>query len=47
MIDFQFSNCGRWVKLPEKGSVKTRLAKDLDHGFVQTLYRNFVLDLLN
>ena len=35
-----------FVKLPEKGSVKTRLAKDLGHGFVQTLYRNFVLDLL-
>jgi len=35
-----------FVKLPEKGSVKTRLAKDLDHGFVQTLYRNFVLDML-
>jgi uncharacterized protein len=35
-----------FIKLPEKGSVKTRLAKDLDHGFVQTLYRNFVLDLL-
>jgi len=35
-----------FVKLPEKGSVKTRLAKDMDHGFVQTLYRNFVLDLL-
>jgi len=35
-----------FVKFPEEGSVKTRLAKDLDHGFVQTLYRNFVLDLL-
>lgn len=35
-----------FVKYPEKGSVKTRLAKYLDHGFVQTLYRNFVLDLL-
>jgi rSAM/selenodomain-associated transferase 1 len=35
-----------FVKLPEKGSVKTRLAKDLDHGFVQTLYGNFILDLL-
>jgi len=35
-----------FVKLPEKGSVKTRLAKDLGHDFVQTLYRNFVLDLL-
>ncbi|MFA4919472.1 MAG: TIGR04282 family arsenosugar biosynthesis glycosyltransferase [Thermodesulfovibrionales bacterium] len=35
-----------FVKLPEKGSVKTRLAKDLDHGLVQTLYRNFVLDML-
>jgi uncharacterized protein len=35
-----------FVKLPEKGSVKTRLAKDLGHGFVQTLYENFVLDLL-
>jgi len=35
-----------FVKLPEKGSVKTRLAKDLDHGFVQTLYRNFVFDML-
>jgi uncharacterized protein len=35
-----------FVKLPEKGSVKTRLAKDLGHGFVRTLYGNFVLDLL-
>lgn len=35
-----------FVKLPEKGSVKTRLAKDLGHGFVQTLYGNFVFDLL-
>lgn len=35
-----------FIKFPEKGSVKTRLAKDLDYGFVQTLYRNFVLDLL-
>jgi len=36
-----------FVKLPEKGSVKTRLAKDLGHGFVQTLYRNFVFDMLD
>jgi uncharacterized protein len=35
-----------FVKFPEKGSVKTRLANDLDHGFVQTLYGYFVLDLL-
>jgi uncharacterized protein len=35
-----------FVKFPEEGSVKTRLAKDLDHGSVQTLYRNFVLDML-
>jgi rSAM/selenodomain-associated transferase 1 len=35
-----------FVKLPEEGSVKTRLAKNLGHGFVQTLYGNFVLDLL-
>jgi rSAM/selenodomain-associated transferase 1 len=35
-----------FVKFPEEGSVKTRLAKDIGPGFVQTLYRNFVLDLL-
>ncbi|MFA6055610.1 MAG: TIGR04282 family arsenosugar biosynthesis glycosyltransferase [Thermodesulfovibrionales bacterium] len=35
-----------FVKFPEKGSVKTRLAKDLDQGFVQTLYGNFILDML-
>ena len=35
-----------FVKLPEEGDVKTRLAKEIGPDFVQTLYRNFVLDLL-
>ncbi len=35
-----------FVKFPGKGSVKTRLAKDIDPGFVQILYRNFVFDML-
>ena len=35
-----------FVKLPEKGSVKTRLAKDLGRNFVLALYENFVFDML-
>jgi uncharacterized protein len=35
-----------FVKLPEKGSVKTRLAKELDRNFVLALYGNFVFDML-
>ena len=35
-----------FVKFPGEGGVKTRLAKDIGPGFVQTLCRNFVLDLL-
>ena len=35
-----------FVKFPDETGVKTRLAKDIGPDFVQTLYRNFVLDLL-
>ncbi len=35
-----------FVKSPEEAGVKTRLAKEIGPGFVETLYRNFVLDLL-
>ena len=35
-----------FVKFPEEAGVKTRLAKEIGPGFVETLYRNFVLDLL-
>lgn len=36
-----------FVKLPEKGNVKSRLAKDLSEETVLTIYKNFVIDLLN
>jgi len=36
-----------FVKFPGEGDVKTRLAKDIVPGFAETLYRNFVLDLLD
>lgn len=35
-----------FVKSPEKGMVKSRLAKDIDEDIVLSLYRLFVLDLL-
>jgi uncharacterized protein len=35
-----------FVKFPGEGDVKTRLSKESVPGFVETLYRNFVLDLL-
>ena len=35
-----------FVKLPEKGKVKSRLAKDLSEETVLTIYKNFVSDLL-
>jgi rSAM/selenodomain-associated transferase 1 len=35
-----------FVKYPEKGQVKHRLAVDLDEDIVVELYRNFVLDVL-
>ena len=36
-----------FLRHPEKGKVKQRLAKELDEETVLTLYRNFVLDILN
>jgi uncharacterized protein len=36
-----------FIKYPEKGKVKSRLAKDLDDDMVLLLYQNFVLDLLD
>jgi len=36
-----------FVKYPEKGQVKLRLAADLDEDIVVELYRNFVLDVLS
>ncbi|MCJ7698085.1 MAG: TIGR04282 family arsenosugar biosynthesis glycosyltransferase [Thermoplasmata archaeon] len=36
-----------FVKYPEKGQVKLRLAADLDKDIVVELYRNFVLDTLS
>lgn len=36
-----------FVKYPEKGQVKLRLAADLDEDIVVELYRNFVLDTLS
>ena len=36
-----------FVKLPEKGKVKSRLAKDLSEETVLMIYKNFVIDLLN
>ncbi len=35
-----------FLKFPEKGQVKTRLARDLDDGFVLDLYKGFICDLL-
>lgn len=36
-----------FIRYPEKGKVKLRLAKELDEETVVTLYRNFVLDILD
>jgi len=36
-----------FVKYPEKGQVKLRLAVDLDKDVVVELYRNFVLDIVS
>ncbi len=36
-----------FIKYPEKGNVKTRLAKDIGHDFTLRLYKNFVLDILD
>lgn len=36
-----------FVKLPEKGKVKSRLSKELDEQIVLSLYENFVLDFLD
>jgi uncharacterized protein len=36
-----------FVKYPEKGQVKSRLARDFDEQFVTVLYGNFVDDLLD
>ena len=36
-----------FVKYPEKGQVKLRLAVDLDDDIVVELYRNFVLDVVS
>jgi hypothetical protein len=36
-----------FVKYPEKGQVKLRLAVDLDDDVVAELYRNFILDTLS
>ena len=42
------SNCILfYLKYPEEGKVKTRLAESLDSKFVVELYKNFILDLLN
>ena len=35
-----------FIKFPEKGTVKSRLAKDMHEDSALSLYRNFVLDLL-
>lgn len=35
-----------FLKLPERGRVKTRLLEDLDEDTVLSLYKNFILDLL-
>ena len=35
-----------FVKYPEKGNVKTRLAKDIGQDFALRLYKIFVLDIL-
>jgi rSAM/selenodomain-associated transferase 1 len=36
-----------FVKYPEKGKIKTRLAKSLDEAIVLFLYKNFVSDILS
>lgn len=36
-----------FVKLPEKGKVKSRLSKNLDETIVLSLYKKFVLDLVD
>ncbi len=36
-----------FLKYPEKGLVKTRLAKDLGDDFVLELYMNFIIDILD
>jgi rSAM/selenodomain-associated transferase 1 len=36
-----------FLRYPEKGKVKLRLGKELDEETVVTLYRNFVLDILD
>jgi glycosyltransferase A (GT-A) superfamily protein (DUF2064 family) len=35
-----------FIKSPERGMVKARLSEDIDEDTVLSLYRNFVLDLL-
>lgn len=35
-----------FLRVPEKGRIKTRLSKFLDKGFVLRLYKAFILDLL-
>ena len=35
-----------FVKYPQPGQVKSRLAKDYDDDFAADLYRAFVLDIL-
>lgn len=36
-----------FIKYPEKGKIKTRLAKDINEDFVLNLYRCFVIDILS
>jgi len=36
-----------FIKLPETGNVKSRLARDLNEKTVLRIYKNFVIDLLN
>jgi len=35
-----------FIKSPERGMVKARLSEDIDGDIVVSLYKNFVLDLL-
>ena len=35
-----------FIKFPEKGTVKSRLAKEIHEDNARSLYRNFVLDIL-
>ena len=47
-VDRSDENCLLFfVKYPEKGQVKTRLAAELDETVAVELYRNFILDLLS